>query len=69
MGTIQVEIIPENRRVKVEVSGKIRVLDLIHRLGFSTESVVIVKDEELLTEDEFLLEGEEVKAYLASSGG
>jgi sulfur carrier protein ThiS len=69
MGKVWVEVLPENRKLEVEISGKMRILDLIRNLGFSIESAVVVKGNKVLTEDEFLLEDEKVTVYLASSGG
>ncbi len=70
MGKLQVELIPAGRRVEIEVSGKVRVLDVIRSLGLSVEGAIVTKDDgKVLAEDELLSEGESVKVYLASSGG
>lgn len=62
--------------VKVEFRGqvfefnqKMRVRELLEKLNLSPESTIVVRGEEILTEEEWLEEEDEVKVISAISGG
>jgi len=62
--------------VKVEFRGQVfefdkrmRVKELLEKLNLSPESTLVVRGEEVLTEDEWLEEEDEVKVISAISGG
>ncbi len=62
--------------VKVEFRGQVfefdrrmKVKELLERLNLSPESTIVVRNDEVLTEDEWLEEDDEVKVVSAISGG
>ncbi|GEM_PF-1594561 len=54
---------------RVRVRGKSRIRDILLRAGINPEEVVIIKDEELITEDDFISEGEIIEVLPVSLGG
>ncbi|MFA4028641.1 MAG: hypothetical protein GDYSWBUE_000666 [Candidatus Fervidibacterota bacterium] len=48
---------------------KMKVKDLLKRLNLSPESTLVVRGDEVLTEDELLRRGDEVRIIIAISGG
>ncbi|MEO2068894.1 MAG: thiamine biosynthesis protein ThiS [Desulfurobacteriaceae bacterium] len=68
MGKILVEI--GNCVKEVEIKRKsIRVDRLLELLGIYPETAVVVKDGELLCDDEKITDGEKVKVVIATSKG
>ncbi|MFN4179436.1 MAG: MoaD/ThiS family protein [Armatimonadota bacterium] len=62
--------------MKVEFRGRVfefdermKVKELLEKLNLSPESTIVVRDDEVLTEDEWLEEDDEVKVISAISGG
>jgi len=65
---VSVLILPGHRAATVELeTGKVR--ELVHKLGYATEGVIVVKDGRPLLEDEQLEDGDNVTLYRAASGG
>ncbi len=68
MGKIVVLI--EGKEREVEFKGKkIRVDKLLESMGIFPETAVVVKEGELLCDDELLEDGEKVKVVVATSKG
>ncbi len=68
MGKILVEV--EGKEREVEFKGKrIKVDRLLEILNIYPETAVVVKEGELLCDDELLSEGEKVKVVVATSKG
>ncbi|MEO2082753.1 MAG: thiamine biosynthesis protein ThiS [Desulfurobacteriaceae bacterium] len=68
MGTILVEM--DGKEKRVEVKGKkVRVDRLLEELGLFPETAVLVRDGELLCDDDFVSDGEKVKVIVATSKG
>ncbi|GEM_PF-785815 len=68
MGTILVEM--DGKEKRVEVKGKkVRVDRLLEELGLFPETAVLVRDGELLCDDDFVNDGEKVKVIVATSKG
>jgi len=62
--------------VKVEFRGQVfefdkrmKVRELLEKLNLSPESTIVVRGDEVLTEDEWVEEEDEVKVVSAISGG
>jgi sulfur carrier protein len=62
--------------VKVEFRGQVfefdkrmKVKELLEKLNLSPESTIVVRGDEVLTEDEWVEEDDEVKVISAISGG
>ena len=54
---------------EVEVSGPRRVSDLLRELGIPRESVLVIRGDSLITEDEVLQEEDVVELRPVISGG
>ncbi|WP_457680297.1 thiamine biosynthesis protein ThiS [Thermovibrio sp.] len=68
MGKILVEL--EGKEREVEFKGKrIRVDRLLELLNIYPETAVVVKEGELLCDDELLRDGEKIKVVVATSKG
>ena len=68
MGKIVVLI--DGKEREVEFKGKkIRVDKLLETMGIFPETAVVVKDGELLCDDELLNDGDRVKVVVATSKG
>jgi len=68
LGKILVEI--NGKEKEVEIKGKsIRVDRLLELLSIYPETAVVVKDEELLCDDDRINDGEKVKVVVATSKG
>jgi sulfur carrier protein len=52
-----------------EYGQRMKVRELLKRLELSPQAVLVVKDNEVITEDEFLEETDEVRIITAISGG
>lgn len=62
--------------MKVEFRGKtfefnrrMKVIDLLKELKLSPESTIVVRGDEVLTEDDWINENDEVRVISAISGG
>ena len=69
MVRLQVKLLPGEETFELEFPGKVRVEELVRRLGFPVEGVVVVKDGDVIPEDEVLSEDGQLTVYLTSSGG
>ncbi len=65
---VRVRLLPENRVVSIDVE-RIRVEELLRRLGLSVESAVVVKNGRPLLDWEEISGDEEVTVIRAVSGG
>ncbi|OGW17788.1 MAG: hypothetical protein A3G93_15255 [Nitrospinae bacterium RIFCSPLOWO2_12_FULL_45_22] len=52
-----------------EYAGMIMVKDLLKDLALSAQAVLVIKNNEVITEDEFVGETDEVRVISAISGG
>jgi|Deesub1362A_J573_1020465.scaffolds.fasta_scaffold49557_2 sulfur carrier protein ThiS len=67
---IRIRLIPENREEVINIEKKrVRVRDLLVKIGLSASMAVVVKEGEVLTEDDVLLEDDFVEVYRVVSGG
>ncbi len=68
MGKILIEI--DGRERELEIRGrKIRVDRLLEEMGIYPETAVVVKDGELLCDDDYVQDGERIKVVVATSKG
>jgi len=68
LGKILVEIDGKEREVEFKGKG-IKVEELLELLNIFPETAVVVKEGELLCDDEVLREGDKVKVIVATSRG
>ncbi len=64
---MRVVILPE-RDIK-EISGRRRVDKILHHLEINPETVLVIKNGELLTADHLVEENEEIEIWPVMSGG
>ena len=57
------------RKQEWELDGKFSVRQAIEAVGLDLESVLAVRDGELITEDTRLLDGDEIRLVAVISGG
>jgi sulfur carrier protein len=57
------------RNKEYEVKAGMALLDALKKCGIIPESVIATRDGELITEDEILKDGEEIKLVAVISGG
>ena len=58
-----------NPKREVEVAGPVRSSDLCKQLGFNRDSVLVIRDDELVTGDALLQDGDAVEIRPVISGG
>ena len=66
---VRVRLVPEGRESTVEVGDRLRVRDLLAKLGLPSEGVVVIRDGVPLTEDDYLDPRDEVEVVRVLSGG
>ena len=59
----------DNTVIEKHLDKKIRVIDLLNELNISPEAVIVIKNDEVITEDEFLSNEDEIKLLSVISGG
>lgn len=64
---VEVIVVPGNR--KVVVKGGRQASALLKELGLSPRSHLVLKDGQLITEDEMVQEGDQITIVSAISGG
>jgi sulfur carrier protein ThiS len=57
------------RKQEWELEGKLTVRQAVERVGLNPESVLAVRDGELITEDVRLQDGDEIRLVAVISGG
>jgi len=67
----RIKIYPTKKEVTIEKPGRkaMRVMTLLRELGYGTYEVVAVKGGKPLTEDDVIIDGEEVEVYEVRSAG
>ncbi len=64
-----ITFILRKQEIALEVEHTLMVKEALQRLGFSAETHLVVKDGELLNENEPLRDGDRVKLIAVISGG
>jgi len=64
-----ITFILRKQEIALEVEQTLMVKEALQRLGFSAETHLVVKDGELLNENEPLRDGDRVKLIAVISGG
>jgi len=67
VGAVQVRL--HNPKRDVEVSGPVRVTELVASLGLNRESVLVIRGDSLVTHDETLHDTDVVEIRPVISGG
>jgi len=66
---MKIYIEKDNTFIEKHLDKKIRVIDLLNELNISPEAVIVIKNDEVITEDEFLSNEDEIKLLSVISGG
>ncbi len=64
---MQVRLEPQGKQITV--SGRRRVGDLVQSLGILTGTVMVIRGDELLTDDEFVDDDDTIELRAVISGG
>ena len=65
---VRVNLLRQNKVVEVDLPENAKVRDLVKKLGFSTQGVVVMRDFTPLVEDEPVTPGEYSVLQVASGG-
>ena len=65
---VRVNLLRQNKVVEVDLPENAKVRDLVKKLGFSTQGVVVMRDSTPLVEDEPVTPGEYSVLQVASGG-
>ena len=63
------KVILRNPRREVELLGRRRVKDLLKELDIISETVLVIRGDQLLTADQVVEDGDEIEIRPAISGG
>ena len=64
---MKIRIEKEDKIIEKKISGK--VIDILNSLDINPETVIVVKDDEIITEVDTLKETDEIKILNVVSGG
>ena len=64
---MKINIVKENKVLEIEFNGKVK--EILMKLEINPETVIVVKDDELVTEEDFLEDSDEIKIMSVVSGG
>ena len=64
-----ITFIMRKREIPLEVENTVMVKEALHKLGYSIETHLVIKDGQLLNENEPLRDGDRVKLVPVISGG
>ena len=59
----------EDKTIEKDIKNKIKVINLLKELSISPEAVIVIRNDEVITEDEFLSNDDEIKLLSVISGG
>ena len=63
------KVVLRNPRRELEIPGPLRVRSLLDRLGINRESVLVMREDTLVTDDALLEDGDQVEVRPVISGG
>jgi sulfur carrier protein len=64
---MQIRLEPQGKQLTV--SGRRRVGELVHSLGIIAGTVMVIRGDELLTDDEYVDDGDSIELRAVISGG
>ncbi|MEM2116082.1 MAG: MoaD/ThiS family protein [Candidatus Woesearchaeota archaeon] len=59
----------KNQWVEKDIGIKIKVRELLKELGLNPEEVIVVKNDEIITEDDYVTNQDQIKLISVISGG
>lgn len=66
---MKVRIIPGGEERIVDIKGRIKVKEILGKLGLSPEGYVVTRNGEILTEEDLVDENDVLEVYRVVSGG
>lgn len=66
---MKIHIEKDNKVIEKQIDKKIKVIDLLKELNISPEAVIVTRGDEVITEDEYLSNDDEIKLLSVISGG
>jgi len=67
---IRVRVLPRNLTLEIEApSGRLKVSELLKRINVSPSMAVVFRNGKMLTESDYVSDGESVDVVLVVSGG
>jgi len=66
---IKVTVIYRNKETLVEYDHKLMVKEALTQIGYSTETHLVIRNGQMVTEDERLHDGDVIKLVAVISGG
>jgi sulfur carrier protein len=64
---MEIRLVPQGKRVTL--SGRRRVADIVQALGLLAGTVMVIRGDELLTDDEVVEDGDAIELRAVISGG
>lgn len=69
MVKVKVKLLRERKSFELELEDKATVKDLVHKLGYTSEDVIVLVNNTPLIEEDILEEGKEYVIMPVASGG
>jgi len=66
---VKVRVIPGNEEKEIKVKGKVKVVDVLIKLGLDPQGYIVTRKSEILTEEDLVSDDDELEVYRVVSGG
>jgi len=66
---VKVRVVPGNEEKEIKVKGKVKVVDVLIKLGLDPQGYIITRKGEILTEEDLVSDDDELEVYRVVSGG
>ncbi|MEM0001391.1 MAG: MoaD/ThiS family protein [Desulfurococcaceae archaeon] len=65
---IKVRILESNKTIEIN-EKEVKVSELLRRLGLSSSEIIVIKNNNIVTEEDVLVDNDEVTVFTVKSGG
>jgi len=66
---VRIRVIPSNEKKEIRVKGKVKVVDVLIKLGLDPQGYIVTRRGEILTEEDLVSDDDELEVYRVVSGG
>ena len=66
---VKVRVIPGNEEKEIKVKGKVKVVDVLIKLGLDPQGYIVTRKSEILSEEDLVSDDDELEVYRVVSGG
>lgn len=66
---VRVRIIPDNEKKEIKIKGKVKVINVLIKLGLDPQGYIVTRKDEILTEEDLVSDEDELEVYRVVSGG